>query len=67
MSLMISISSVYPAGLMRSIKRSWACVPPEAHGHRGRGGPYAMTGRREQARAHLSATIALDSAMETRF
>jgi len=36
----------------------------QAHGYRGLGNPYATTGRRERARAELSATIALDRAME---
>ena len=41
--------------------------PLQAHCHRGLGALYATTGRREQARAELSAAIALYRAMDMTF
>jgi hypothetical protein len=41
--------------------------PLLAHCHQGRGTLYAKTGRREQARAELSAAITLYRAMEMTF
>jgi hypothetical protein len=72
-SCLSSISSVHPAGLMRSINQSLARAeelgmrPLQAHGHHGLGTSYATTGQPEPARAELSATIALDSVMEIMF
>ena len=47
--------------------RSWACARSQAHCHHGLGRLYSQTGRGEEARAELSAAIALYRAMDMTF